>query len=468
MVSAASATGSEPGRRSHLRTILQLGGPLVINNLAYAGITFADTVMAGHISADALAAVAVGSNALQLQSLIGAGMMMALAPLVAHDYGAGRDTAAGGYMRQALWIALAMSVLPVIVALLANRIYTGVGTAAPIIPTATAYTQAICCGVPAMFALQALTYTSEGLGRTRTIMLMTVAALPVNVLLNWVFMFGHWGAPALGAVGAAVASTITMWLALGFMILLMQRPSYARFALFARFEWPNAAKLRGILRLGLPFTGSLVTEGSLFIGATLMVSALGATIVAAHQVALSYSLLTYMIPAAFHSATTVRVGHMLGGGQPEEARRAGYVGIALCAGLMILSAVVLVFARGHIARIYTDDPAVLEVATALLLLAGLFQVSDGLQLGCSGALRGYQDARIPLAITVVSYWGIGFTLAWVFGIVRGGGAPGVWLGLIAGLTAAAMLLAARFSVLSARVEKLSPPPGQTPDRRSTG
>ena len=401
MVSAASATTTDPGQRSHLRPILRLGGPLVINNLAYAGITFADTVMAGHISADALAAVAVGSNALQLQSLIGAGMMMALAPLVAHDYGAGRDTAAGGYMRQAFWIALAMSILPVVVALFAGRIYTAVGTAAPIIPTATAYTQAICCAVPAMFALQVLTYTSEGLGRTRTIMLMTVMALPVNVLLNWVFMFGHWGAPALGAVGAGVASAITMWLALGFMLLLMKRPSFERFSLFAGFEWPSATRLRAILRLGLPFTGSLVIEGSLFIGATLMVSALGATVVAGHQVALSYSLLTYMIPAAFHSATTVRVGHMLGAGLRAEARRAGYVGIALCAGLMIVSAVVLVLARGPIAQIYTDDPAVLQVATTLLLLAGLFQVSDGVQLGCSGALRGYQDARIPLAITVV-------------------------------------------------------------------
>ena len=172
--------------------------------------------------------------------------------------------------------------------------------------------------------------------------------------------------------------------------------------------------------------------------------------------ALSYSLLTYMIPAAFHSATTVRVGHMLGGGLPAEARRAGYVGIALCAGLMIVSAVVLVLARGPIARIYTDDPAVLQVATTLLLLAGLFQVSDGVQLGCSGALRGYQDARIPLAITMVSYWGIGFTLAWVFGIARAGGAPGVWLGLIAGLTAAALMLAARYRMVSDRAIRREP------------
>ena len=134
------------------------------------------------------------------------------------------------------------------------------------------------------------------------------------MLLNWVFMFGHWGAPALGAVGTGVASAITMWLALAFMLVLMRGPSFARFELFARFEWPSGPGLRAILRLGLPFTGSLLAEGSLFIGATLMVSSLGTIIVAAHQVALSYSSLTYMIPAAFHSATTVRVGHMLGRG----------------------------------------------------------------------------------------------------------------------------------------------------------
>jgi MATE family multidrug resistance protein len=445
-----------------LRAIVGLGVPLVVNNLAYAGITFADTVMAGHIGADALAAVAVGSNALLIQSLIGTGMMMALAPLVAHDYGAGRDRAAGGYLRQALWLALAMCVLPLAVALFANRIFTAVGTAASIIETATGYAHAVCFGVPAVFALQALSYTCEGLGRTRTIMLMTVTALPLNVLLNWVFMFGHLGAPALGAVGAGVASAITMWLSLGFMVLLMTRPSFARFVLFARFERPTAAQLRAILRLALPFTGALIAEGSLFIGATLLVSSLGATIVAAHQIALSYSLLTYMIPAAFHSATTVRVGHMLGGGQSAEARRAGLAGIALCTGVMVVSALVLVFARQPIARIYTDDPAVLEAAATLLLLAGLFQVSDGLQLGCTGALRGYQDARIPLAITVVSYWGVGFTLAWVFGIVRGGGAPGAWLGLIAGLTAAALLLALRFRVVSARAAPPARPSGRTP------
>jgi MATE family multidrug resistance protein len=325
-----------------------------------------------------------------------------------------------------------------------------VGTDPRIVPTAVGYVQAICWGVPAVFASSALTYTSEGLGRTRPIMLMTVAALPCNVVLNWVFMFGHFGAPALGAVGTGVASAITMWLALAFMIVLMRRPEFARFELFTGFEWPRWQDLRAILRLGLPFTGALLAEGSLFIGATLMVSSLGALIVAAHQVALSYSMVTYMIPAAFHSATTVRVGHMLGRGLPVEARRAGVTGILLCTGLMVVSALVIFVARGPIASIYTDDPAVLELATSLLLLAGLFQISDGLQLGSAGALRGYQDARVPLAIVAVSYWGIGFTLAWLLGIVRGGGAPGVWIGLIGGLTTAGVLLGLRFRAISAR------------------
>jgi len=343
-----------------------------------------------------------------------------------------------------------MSVLPVVCALSTERALHAVGTDASIVPTATGYVQAICWGIPAMFATQAVTYTCEGLGRTRPIMAMTVIALPVNVLLNWVFMFGHWGAPALGAVGTGVASAITMWIAFAVMLGLVSGRSFDRFELFRRLEVPDPARLRAILFLSLPFTGSLLAEGSLFIGATLMVSSLGAVIVAAHQVALSYSSLTFMIAAAFHSATTVRVGHMLGRGRRDEARRAGYTGIALCTGIMVVSAGILLVARHVIADIYTDDRAVIELAATLLLLAGFFQISDGLQLGCAGALRGYQDARVPLAITAISYWGIGFTLAWVFGIVRGGGAPGVWLGLIAGLTAAGVLLALRFRAISAR------------------
>jgi MATE family multidrug resistance protein len=459
---AARATIPADGE-THLRAILRLGAPLVVNNLAYAGMIFADTVMSGHIGPEALAAVAVGSNALSLLQIIGMGMMMALSPLTAHDFGAGRDTAAGRHLQQALWIAVAMSILPVVCAIGVRSALERVGTDPLIVPTAVGYVHAMCWGVPALFACAALAYTSEGLGRTRPIMLMTVAALPCNVLLNWIFMFGHFGAPALGAVGTGVATAITMWLSLAFMLALMQRPEFARFELFSRFEWPRWQHLRRILRLGVPFTGALLAEGSLFIGATLMVSSLGATIVAAHQVALSYSSVTYMVPAAFHSATTVRVGHLLGRDLAAEARRAGIVGIALCTGVMVVSALVLFVARGAIASIYTGDPAVLELATSLLLLAALFQISDGLQLGSSGALRGYQDAHVPLVILTLSYWGVGFTLAWLLGIVRGGGAPGVWVGLIGGLTTAGVLLALRFRTISTRDRT----PGLPRPRRST-
>ena len=436
--------------RAHLRAILHLGAPLVVNNLAYAGIGFADTVMAGQIGPEALAAVAVGSNALALLQLVGTGMMMALSPIVAHDYGAGRDASTGIHLRQALWIAVALSLLPLLFARVAEPAFHAVGTDPSIVPTAAKFAQAICFGVPAMFAAQALTYTSEGLGRTRPIMLMTVATLPVNVLLNWVFMFGHWGVPAFGAVGAGIASAITMWVALLFMLALMSQRSFARFRLFDRYDPPDPARLRAILKLGLPFTGSLLAEGSLFVGATFMVSTLGTLLVAAHQVALSYANLMFMIPAAFHSATTVRVGHMLGRGAHDEARRAGYTGIAFCVALMVVSACILLVARHPIADLYTDDPRVIELAASLLLLAGLFQISDGLQLGCNGALRGFQDARVPLLITAISYWGVGFVAAYVLGIARGGGAPGVWIGLIAGLTTAGVLLGWRYRVVSAR------------------
>jgi MATE family multidrug resistance protein len=201
----------------------------------------------------------------------------------------------------------------------------------------------------------------------------------------------------------------------------------------------DGAHLRAILRLGAPLVVNNVAYSGMLFADTVMSGHIGADALAA--VAVGGNALGLL--------SLIGTGMMMALSPIDEARRAGYTGIALCTGIIVVSAGILIVARHAIADIYTDDRAVIDLAARLLLLAGFFQISDGLQLGCAGALRGYQDARVPLAITAISYWGIGFTLAWVFGIVRGGGAPGVWLGLIAGLTAG-VLLALRYRVISTR------------------
>ena len=219
---------------------------------------------------------------------------------------------------------------------------------------------------------------------------------------------------------------------------------YARFGLFRHFEHPDPAALREILALGLPIAGSVVSEGGLFAVAALLMSTLGTEIVAAHQIAINYASLMFMIPLSLHSATTIHVGHQAGRGDAAAARLAGWAGIAMCGMIMALSSLVVLGARHGIAAAYTSDSGVRELAAYLLLFVAIFQIPDGLQVGCAGALRGFKDANVPMALNFTAYWLIGFPLAWWFGIHERIGPAGIWTGLIAGLFCCALLLIWRY------------------------
>lgn len=448
------ASSSAPRARflTDARGILLLGGPLIANNLAIAGMNFTDTVMAGQLGARDLAAVAVGGAFWVFFYLCGLGILMALSPLVAHGYGAGRNDEVGVLARQALWLSQGLALLLIVAMLFVEPILTRIGIAPDILEKACGFVYAICFGVPAIMAFLALRFVSEGIGWTRPIMYTAVIGLLANIAGCYVFMYGKLGFPALGAVGTGVSNAVVMWLMLGVMFWYVRRwPVYRPFGLFARFEWPNRARLREILGLGLPFAGSVMSEGGLFVVAALMMGTLGTTVVAAHQIAINYAALMFMVPLSLHSATTIHVGHALGRGQYVRGRFAGFVGIALCGLFMACSALVILFFGEQIAALYTRDAAVRSLAAGLLLMAAIFQISDGLQVGGAGALRGFKDARVPMLLNLFAYWGIGFPLAYGLGVVQGLGPVYVWVGLIAGLTVCALLLNLRFAILSGRV-----------------
>jgi MATE family multidrug resistance protein len=284
-------------------------------------------------------------------------------------------------------------------------------------------------------------------------MYTAIIGLVVNVIGCYVFMYGKLGFPALGAVGTGVSNALVMWVMLATMFFYVRRRRvYRPFGLFARFDRPDPKQLREILGLGVPIAGSVLSEGGLFVVAALMMGALGATVVAAHQIAINYAALMFMVPLSLHSATTIHVGHALGRGNPAEGRFGGYTGIALCGLFMTASAVAILFFGEEIAAFYTQDPDVRTLAASLLLMAAIFQISDGLQVGGAGALRGFKDVRVPMLLNLFSYWGIGFPLAYGLGVARGLGPVYVWVGLIAGLTVCAVLLNARYAVISRRAQ----------------
>jgi MATE family multidrug resistance protein len=437
--------------KSDARTILALGGPLIANNLANMGMGFADTVMAGQLGARELAGLAIGVGYYSLCFVFGMGVLMGLSPSVAHAYGAQDDAAITRFYRQSHWIVVALSIGLVWVAWQSEHVFALFGIDPEIVPIAVAYNQVISFGLPAEFAFFALRFTSEGLGITRPIMYIAVMGLLVNVLGNWQFIYGHWGFPQLGAVGCALSTAISLWLMLAAMLIYMYRErAYRAFRFFSRIDAPHWPTLQSLLRIGLPIAASITAEASLFIVAAMLMGAMGVVTASAHQIAINWAALMFMIPLAMNSATTIHVGHALGRGDVAAARRAGWVGIAMCGGIMLLSALGIVIFNEQIILLYTRDATVRELAITLLLMAGIFQLSDGLQVGAAGALRGFKDTTWPMAITLTAYWIVGFPIAYISGVQRGGGPVYVWIGLIAGLLVAAILLNWRYWIISRR------------------
>jgi MATE family multidrug resistance protein len=442
-----------PELRRDLGSILRLGLPLVVNNLAISAMGLADTVITGHYATRDQAAVSIGFNYYQIFYLAGLGVLMAVSPITAHAYGAGRHRSVGDFTRQALWLSLGLACMLIVIMLLAfSPLMRLVGVDPSIVPLARQYVHAMAFGLPGILAFLALRYTSEGLGHTRPAMYASVLGLAATVLFDYLLVFGKLGLPAFGALGCGITTVFVKWLMFASLLYYVRRRRfYHPFELFHSFTWPNRERLREIVALGLPIAGSVSAEGTLFSVAGLIMGAFGAQTVAAHQSALSYASLMFMVPLAMHSATTVHVGHANGRGDPVAARRAGFAGIALCTAIMTVSAVVILFGHEWIARLYSKDAAVQGLTASLLLLAGVFQIGDGLQIGAAGALRGFRDTRVPMVLNVIAYWAIGFPLAYGLGVSAHLGPRGVWWGLIAGILACALFLNLRYRSVSLKI-----------------
>lgn len=411
---------------------------------------FADAVMAGRLGVETLAAVAIGGSLWFFAFTIGLGLLMAIAPIAARHYGAGDAHLIGRYTRQGIYLGLALAI-PVIFA--AQYLVGPLLVFIPIDPgfreMTIGYTQAITLGAPGMFVFLALRFTTEGIGVTKPIMYISFFAIVCNVFLNWVLIFGNLGAPELGAVGCGIASAITMWLmAIIMVVYMVSARRYKVIGIFSRRAPPRLKILREIFSLGLPIAVTITAEAGLFNAVSILMGTLGAVITAAHQIAISFASTMFMIPLALSSAITVRVGHELGAGQLKRARYAGGFGIFVCGAFMACSAIFLIVFSDSIVTMYTNNELVKDIAISLLLMAALFQVGDGVQIGAAGALRGYKDTRVPMIINTFSYWVLAFPLAYLAAVTFKLPPNYIWGGFVIGLGVAAILLTWRYNKLS--------------------
>lgn len=428
-----------------MRATVRLAVPLILAQLAAIGSSVIDAVLAGHVSAHVLGAVAVGSSLWSLAIVSGIGMMMAVPPSVAQLDGAGHRRQVGAMFRQALWLGIGMGAVLWFALRHTAPLIELIGVTPDLRHDVQRFLLAISWGAPALTCYFALRGLSEGLSLTRPSMYFSFGGLLVLVPLGYVLMFGKLGIPPQGAHGCGVATAMVMWLEmLGFGIYVLRHPDYRGLGLMDRFDGPDWRRIGELMHIGMPMAVTLLAEAGLFVATALIISTLGEDVIASHQVAINIASLFFMIPLGLAMAITVRVGNAVGRGDERGVRYAGFCGIGLTLATQLFSAVLMLSLPHVIARLYTHDPRVITLAAHLIMLAGLFQFSDGIQVASNGALRGLKDTRVPMLITLFAYWVIGMPVGWWLTFRQGMGASGMWLGLTAGLSVAAIMLFVRF------------------------
>jgi len=428
------------------RQLLALAIPVILAQVAQTAMGFVDTIMAGAVSATDMAAVAVGTSIWLPAILFGHGLLLALTPAVAQLNGSGRRERIAEQVRQAYWLAFFVAILIMVLLWNAGYLIRAMQDIdEQLALKAEGYLHALLWGAPGYLFFQVMRNQCEGLSKTKPGMVMGFIGLLVNIPLNWIFIYGHFGMPALGGVGCGVATGSVYWVMFLVMRLWVRRMGAMRdIRMASRWSPPSRAVLQRLFSLGLPVALALFFEVTLFAVVALMVSPLGIVDVAGHQIALNFSSLMFVLPLSLGVATTIRVGYRLGQGSAEQARVAAWTaqGVGVC--MVAITALFTVIFRHQIALLYNDNPEVVALAAQLMLLAAIYQFSDSIQVIGSGILRGYKDTRSIFFITFIAYWLLGlpsgYTLAMTDWVVPRMGPAGFWCGFIIGLTSAAVMM----------------------------
>ena len=443
--------------RTELRELLLLSGPVVAAQLAQMSMGFVDTVMVGRLGPEALAGVALGNTTFFFLFIVCAGVIVAVGPMVSQAFGAGEQEPIGRSVRQGLWLAVALAVPAMLIVRHIAPFLRLIGQPEDIIQMSQAYLRAISWGFLPFLWFVALRSFVEAVSRPWPVTFITFVAVAVNVGANYVLMFGALGVPALGLVGTGWASTIVFWgMLLALAVFVRGQRQFRQYHLFARLGTPDPEYFRELFRIGWPIGVQHGIEAGLFMITAFLIGTLGATPLAAHQIAIQCAAFTFMVPLGIGIATSVRVGQAAGRGDRLGVRWAGLGGLLLSSTFMLCAAFAFWFLPEAIVALYVDveapaNAAVVRLAVALLGIAAVFQLFDGVQVAAAGALRGLKDTRIPMLIAFCTYWLVGLTTGYVFGLRMGGGVQGLWWGLVLGLASAALLLSLRFVRRSRRL-----------------
>lgn len=424
--------------RHEFKPMLRLALPLALGELGWMAMGIVDTVMVGRLpnAAVAMGAVGLGSLFYWGVTVFGSSILLGMDTLVSQSYGAGnRDDT-----RRSLWngIYLAAALTPVMMGLvyLAAALMGPIGVNEAVRPAAQAYTRAVNLGAPTLLMFFALRRYLQAVGAERIVTVAMVSANLINFIGNWALIYGHLGFSPRGILGSALATVVSRW----YMAFLLIGYLWWREGIEPRrLEW---SRIRKILGLGIPAALHVWLETGIFTLATALIARLSPEQLAAHQITLNVASVTFMVPLGISSAAAVRVGHRAGARDVVGAAHAGYAAIAIGAGFMSLSALTFLTIPRLIARIYTPDTAVIEMTVTLLAVAAVFQLFDGIQITCAGALRGAGDTHTAMFCNLVFYWLVGLPVGYALCFYWGYGAAGLWAGLCLALVCIGIALLA--------------------------
>ncbi len=439
--------------RAKVTLFLTILIPILITQAGLSLITFLDTVMSGKVSAEDLAGVAIGSSIWTPVYTGLAGILMAVTPIVAQLMGAGHKKDVPKAVFQAIYLSFLLSICVIAVGTIGiPYVLGGLGLEQSVEDIAQHFLSFLALSIVPLFGYSVLRSFIDALGKTRVTMFITLTALPINFVLNYVFIFGNFGFPKLGGAGAGLASAMTYWAIFIMSIcIVMKAEPFASFHLFQKLPRINISRMGQILKIGLPIGFAIFFETSIFAAVTLLMGHFDTVTIASHQAAMNFASILYILPLSISMALTIVVGFEAGAKRYKDAQSYSYIGIGTAILFSLFTAALILLFRPEIAGLYTAESAVLQMTQHFLIYAIFFQLSDAIAAPIQGALRGYKDVNYTLIAAFVSYWVIGLPSGYLIGTYTSYGAFGYWIGLIAGLAAGAVVLFIRLRLMEKRL-----------------
>lgn len=428
--------------------------PILITQIALYLMTFFDILMTSKYSITHLAGVSIGSSLWVPVYTALTGILIGITPIVAQLIGAKKKKDVRTFVHQGFYIGILLSIVVFVgIFLVIDPVLNLIPLEASVRIVAKKYLLMLCIGLIPLFLYSVLRSFIDALGKTRVSMFIILVSAPINIVLNYLLIYGKLGLPELGGVGAGLASAITYWLILLIAIIIVLRSNpFAELQIFHRWTKPSLVKIRMLMKIGVPIGLSLFAETTIFSAVTILMSVYSTEVISAHQIAMNFTSLLYMVPLSIAMGATILVGHEIGANRFADARTYSWLSVATAICFSLVSISILLLFREQIASVYTNDKYVIELTVQFFFFAALFQLSDAIQAPVQGALRGYKDVTITFIMAIISYWIIGLPTGYILANYTSFERFGYWIGLIVGLSIGAITLTIRLVYLQKKMK----------------